>query len=72
MLLSSLNADGFAWCKINNLTADEPICVCRRTYIRGLPQPAASCKDIIWKGGCQEFWGKLCKDLSHVYETCCL
>ena len=26
-----------------------------RTYIRGLPQAAASYKDTIWEGGCQEF-----------------
>ena len=30
------------------------------TYIRRLPQPAASCNDIIWKRGCQELFLGFC------------
>ncbi len=28
--------------------------MCRRTHIRGLPQPTAPCYDTIWKNGNQQ------------------
>ena len=54
LVKSGKDSNCFVWCKIINLTADEPICVCRHTYIRGFQQPAAFYNETIRKSDCQE------------------